>query len=123
MDCIAVITTVGSRDAARAMARTLVERGLVACAQISAIESFYRWDGGLQDDREWRLLLKTVESRYAEVEAAIRALHGYELPAIYALPLAHADAPYADWVRSESAGVTAAERPVDAVRPGGSNAT
>lgn len=113
MDCIAVLTTVGSRDAARALARTLVERGLVACAQISEIESFYRWDGALQDDREWRLLLKTVEGRYAEVEAAIRALHAYELPAIYALPLAHAYAPYADWVRDESSGPTTSGAPAE----------
>ena len=114
MDCIAVLTTVGSRDAARALARTLVERGLVACAQISEIESFYRWDGALQDEREWRLLLKTVEARYAEVEAAIRALHAYELPAIYALPLAHAYAPYADWVRDGSVAPTTTESAAEA---------
>ena len=102
-DCIAVVTTVGSRDDARRIARTLVERGLVACAQIEEIESFYRWDDALQDDREWRLLLKTVAARYDDVEQAIRALHPYELPAIYALPVDRAFAPYAAWVRSGSA--------------------
>ena len=102
-DCIAVITTIGSRDEARRIGRTLVERGLVACAQIEEIESFYRWDDALQDEREWRLLLKTVAARYDDVEQAIRALHPYELPAIYALPVDRAFAPYAAWVRSGSA--------------------
>ena len=37
---IAVVTTVGSLADAQAMARTLVERRLAACAQISEIESF-----------------------------------------------------------------------------------
>ena len=60
MDCIAVITTVASRDDARRIATALVERRLVACAQISEIESLYHWDGALQHDAEFRLLLKTV---------------------------------------------------------------
>jgi periplasmic divalent cation tolerance protein len=116
MDCVAVITTVGSRDQARAIARTLVERGLVACAQISEIESLYRWDGALQDEPEWRLLLKTVAARYDAVEAAIRALHPYALPAIYALPVERAFAPYAEWVRGGSAGTTAPDRPPEPVQ-------
>ena len=103
MDCIAVITTVASRDDARRIAKALVERRLVACAQFSEIESLYHWDGALQDDREFRLLLKTVDTQYDAVEQAIRALHPYELPAIYALPVAAIFAPYAEWVESASA--------------------
>lgn len=99
---IVVVTTVGTRTEARAMARTLVERQLVACAQIGEIESFYRWDGETRNDAEFRLWLKTVPERYDEVEAAIRDLHPYELPAIYAMPVAHIDAAYAQWVESAS---------------------
>jgi len=104
MDCIAVITTVASRDDARRIAKALVERRLVACAQISEIESLYHWDGALQDDREFRLLLKTVDTQYDAVEQAIRALHPYELPAIYALPIDRIDALYAQWVRGVADG-------------------
>ena len=101
---IAVFTTVGSQDDARAMARALVERELAACAQICSIESFYVWDGTLQHDPEWRILFKTTDERYAEVEAAIRELHGYELPAIHAVPVDTAHAPYAEWVERGAAG-------------------
>ena len=104
MNCIAVITTVASRDDARRIATALVERRLVACAQISQIESLYHWDGALQDDPEFRLLLKTVDTQYDAVEQAIRALHPYDLPAIYALPVERIDAPYALWVREQSDG-------------------
>jgi len=34
---------------------------------------------------EWRLLIKSTDAQYAAVEAAIRELHSYELPAIYAV--------------------------------------
>ena len=104
MGCIAVVTTVGSRDDARRIAKALVERRLVACAQISEIESLYHWDGALQDDPEFRLLLKTVDAQYDAVERAIRELHPYDLPAIYALPIDRIHAPYAAWVSDGSDG-------------------
>lgn len=101
---IAVVTTVGSLEDARRIARTLVERRLAACAQISEIESCYRWQGALQQEREYRLLLKTGAQRYAAVEAAILELHPYELPAIHALTLDEVHAPYADWIAQNSTG-------------------
>jgi periplasmic divalent cation tolerance protein len=102
--CIAVVTTVGSRAEAQAMARALVERGLAACAQISEIESVYTWDGAVRQEPEWRVLFKTLDARYAAVEAAIRALHPYELPAIHAYALVHVDAAYAAWIAQQSGG-------------------
>ena len=104
MKLIAIYTTVGSLAEAREIARTLVERKLIACAQISEIESFYPWKGAMQNDREFRLLLKTTAGRYKTVESAIRALHTYELPAIHAVALEHVYGPYASWVEECSAG-------------------
>ena len=97
-----VLTTVATQAEARALAGAMVEARLAACAQISAIESIYRWDGALQQENEWRVLLKTVPERYAALEAAIQARHPYELPAIVALPCTQALAPFADWVAAES---------------------
>jgi periplasmic divalent cation tolerance protein len=103
MNIIAVLTTIDSAERARAMAEALVERRLAACVQISAIDSVYEWQGAIQNDREYRLMAKTLASRYAEIEAAIRELHTYELPAIYAIEATEAFAPYADWVADNSA--------------------
>lgn len=99
MTILAVYTTLDSRDAARAMARTLVERRLAACAQISEIESFYRWDGAIQNESEFRLVLKTTANGYDALAAAIRALHSYTTPAIYAHVLEPVDTQYAQWIR------------------------
>ncbi|WP_029001493.1 divalent-cation tolerance protein CutA [Azohydromonas australica] len=104
MKPIVVITTVATSDDARRLARALVERRLVACAQISQIESVYIWENKLQQEGEYRLMLKTVASRYAAVEEAIRELHPYTLPAIYALALERVHGPYADWVGEYSGG-------------------
>ena len=93
-----VVTTVGSREEALSLARALVEMRLAACAQVGAIHSVYRWHGVVHDEPEFRVLFKTRAARYAQVEAAIRERHPYELPAIHAIATAHAEAAYAAWV-------------------------
>jgi periplasmic divalent cation tolerance protein len=95
---LAVYTTIGELEQARELARELVQRRLAACAQICPIESFYHWRGELQNEPEFRLLLKTTAARYADLEAAIRSLHPYELPAIYAVAVVRGSTPYERWV-------------------------
>ena len=107
---LTVYTTVATQDEARRMARALVERQLVACAQITPVDSFYTWNGAVQQDSEYRLMLKTTQALYAAVEAAVRELHSYELPAIHAEPVVRAEPAYAAWVRAST---TAAGRPAD----------
>jgi periplasmic divalent cation tolerance protein len=102
MKLIAIFTTAGSADEARRTARTVVERRLAACAQISEIESFYRWQGAVQNDKEYRVLFKTTDVQYPQVQGAIRELHSYELPAIWSMPLEQTYGPYAEWVAAES---------------------
>ncbi len=102
MTIIAVLTTVDSREQADTIARVLVSRRLAACVQISSIDSVYTWDGEVQEEREFRLLIKTTDERYREVEDAIRELHTYDLPAIVAFPMTRAWGPFADWVAENS---------------------
>lgn len=95
---LAVLTTVASRAEAQRLARALVERDLVACAQISEIESFYRWQGALQNEPEFRLLCKTTQTLYEALEQAILELHPYQVPAIHAYAIERISGPYADWI-------------------------
>ena len=83
------------------MANALVERRLAACAQITEIASVYRWDGAVRHEPEFRIVFKTLAARYVEVEGAIRELHSYQLPAIYAVAVELADPRYAQWVEDE----------------------
>ncbi len=95
---IAVVTTVATIEEARRMAQTIVERRLAACAQVSQIESCYRWDGEVRTEPECRIVFKTTAAAWEAIERAIRELHGYELPAIHALALDRVAAPYAEWI-------------------------
>ena len=104
MNLVAVVTTVATRDDARSLADAMVRRGLAACAQISAIESVFRWQGEVQAESEFRIVFKTTAERYGDIEQALLELHPYELPEIHAVALDRVHAPYAAWVGAHSVG-------------------
>src|ERR1700704_5199378 len=104
MRLLAVFTTVATAEAARKMSRALVERKLAACAHITSIESVYSWKGAVRNEAEYRVMFKTTAAQYQALEAAVRELHTYELPAVYALAIENAFEPYAAWVAEGSSG-------------------
>lgn len=92
-------TTFGNSEAARTCALALVEQRVAACVQIvGPIESIYRWEGKIQQDQEWKLVIKTVAARQADLIAAIRRLHSYTEPEIIILPILDASEGYARWL-------------------------
>jgi periplasmic divalent cation tolerance protein len=100
---ILVLTQMPDGASARAMARALVQTRLAACVSVSAPgESLYHWRGAIETAEEVMVTIKTVAARYAEVEAAIRARHPYELPEIVAVPLTDGFPPYLDWIAAET---------------------
>ena len=103
MTPIAVVTTVASPAEAQRLAQALVQRRLAACAQVSQIQSVYRWQGEVHNEPECRVVIKTTRERYAQVEQAIRELHSYELPAIHALAFEAVYAPYGEWIAQSCA--------------------
>lgn len=105
--CIAVFTTTDTQEAAWNIADTLLAQNLIACAQVQAVESRYLWDAVVQSRTEYKLLLKTTEAQYHTIERIVLTMHPYELPAVYALPLAAIEPHFAAWVAEQSSGSTA----------------
>ena len=104
MAVIAVITNLPDSTSAFNLARDLVHLRLAACANVlSPVTSFYRWEGSEAQAGEVPVLIKTTAARYAEVEAAIRERHPYDLPEIIAWPVTNGLPAYLAWVEQESA--------------------
>ena len=100
---IQVVTTIDTEEGATRLARMLVERRLAACVQVAGpVASVYRWQGRIEEAREWQCLIKTRADLFDTVAAAIRALHAYELPEIIAVPIVAGDPAYLDWLRREA---------------------
>jgi periplasmic divalent cation tolerance protein len=94
-----VTTTAGSEAEAERIGAALVERRLAACVQvIGPLRSHYRWQGAVEEAREWMCVTKTSAARYPELEAAIRKLHSYEEPEIVATPIVAGSPGYLEWI-------------------------
>ena len=98
MKAVVVLTTVGAGFDAAALARTLVERRFAACVNIVAeVRSIYRWNDGVDDEREQLLVIKTTEERVAALRDALFAVHPYDVPEFVVLD-AEAHGPYGAWL-------------------------
>jgi len=98
-DLVQVLTTAGSEEEAGVIAELLVERKLAACVQVvGPITSRYRWQGAIEEAREWQCLAKTTCGAYEAVEAAIREAHSYDEPEIIATPIIAGSADYLAWI-------------------------
>jgi len=101
MRAVVVVTTVGNEEQANTIARELLVRRHAACVNIlPGLRSLYRWEGKICRDSEFMLLIKTSESEYPAVEAAIRELHSYELPEILAFAVAHGEPSFLAWIHA-----------------------
>jgi periplasmic divalent cation tolerance protein len=102
---VQVLTTAGSEEEAERIGALLIERRLAACVQVlGPIASRYRWQGKVEEAREWQCAAKTEAARYPEVEAAIREAHSYEEPEIVAIPILAGSRGYLDWVSASLRG-------------------
>jgi periplasmic divalent cation tolerance protein len=99
-----VLTTAGSEEEARKIARALVEQRLAACVNIVPhVQSVYRWNETVEEAVEWLLLIKTTAATLARVRDAIAELHSYQLPECLCVGIEDGSAGYLNWI-AESVG-------------------
>ncbi|HEY8354250.1 MAG TPA: divalent-cation tolerance protein CutA [Methylophilaceae bacterium] len=100
---ILVMTHLPDRESAERMAESLVEQRLAACVNIhAACTSIYHWQGKIERSDEIPLHAKTTLDRYDALEAAIRAMHPYELPEIVHVHLDGGEHGYIQWIEQET---------------------
>jgi periplasmic divalent cation tolerance protein len=103
LQAIMVLTNVPDAPTAQLMARALVEQRVAACVTIlPGAQSVYRWRGAIEEAGEVTLLVKSTSTRYAELEAAIKSLHPYDVPEIIALSIVDGLPAYLDWIAQET---------------------
>ncbi|WP_414691411.1 divalent-cation tolerance protein CutA [Noviherbaspirillum sp.] len=102
-EVLLVLTNVPDEAVARAISRLVVEQRLAACVNIlPPVRSVYRWQGAVEEASELPLLIKTTRDRYADLEAAIKVAHPYDVPEIVAMPVSAGLPAYLNWVAAES---------------------
>jgi periplasmic divalent cation tolerance protein len=94
-------------EAAEQLARELLNRRLVACANIiDRITSLYWLEGEIRRDRETVLILKTREELLTDLTDTICKLHAYHCPCVVAWPVAAGNPDFLRWIEAETSTMT-----------------
>ena len=97
-----IYMTAGSREEARKIGKELVISRLAACVNIwDNMNSFYMWQGKVQDDTEVVMIAKTAENRVPALVEKVKSLHSYECPCIVSIPISGGNQTFLDWIAAE----------------------
>lgn len=93
-----VLVTVPSQQEGEMIAQALVETQMAACVNLMPVYSIYSWEGEINKDKEWQMVIKTELSLFPSLEQKILQLHSYEVPEIIALPVVAGSEEYLQWI-------------------------
>jgi periplasmic divalent cation tolerance protein len=100
-ELLLVMTSLPDMEAAKALARRLIDVNLAACVQLQpSVQSIYRWEGRVCEEQEVVLLVKTTAAQWPAISAFIKQNHPYDVPEIIALPIERGLPDYLQWITS-----------------------
>ena len=95
---VVLVTGANARECAR-IARRLLDRRLIACANlVPQVRSLYHWKGKIADEKECLMLLKSSRELLPALQTEIEKLHSYSVPEIIALPIIDGSLNYLSWI-------------------------
>jgi periplasmic divalent cation tolerance protein len=100
-DALVVLVTAPNDEQARLIARKLLEEKLAACINFVPIQSMYVWEGAIQENAEVLLIIKTRQTAFHDLLAAVKAVHPYDVPEIISLPVVAGSEVYLKWIKDE----------------------
>lgn len=95
-----IYITCASEEEAVKISRRLLDKRFIACANIHPIRSLYRWQGKMQDEKEFVVMAKTKHGIFNKIKQEVRKIHSYDVPCILKID-AEANEEYSKWVDEE----------------------
>lgn len=100
MNFIFVYITNPTKEEARKITKHLLEKRLIACANIFPINSLYWWEDKIADENEFVLIAKTSEDKFEKVKNEVEKIHSYTIPCIIKIPVS-SNKKFFDWLKNE----------------------
>ena len=96
---LVIYTTFPSLRSAKKIIGDMVSAEIVACGNIFKIFSIYRWQGRIEKNPEYGVLMKTRRSKYRTAERHLKKNHPYRVPEIIAWDIDQGQKDYLDWIK------------------------
>jgi periplasmic divalent cation tolerance protein len=101
MENIVVLVTTASKLEAQKIVQNLLERRLIACANIfGPIESHFWWQSKIERAEEFLILMKSNRKLFPKLTKAVNEMHSYDVPEILAVPIIEGLSLYLKWMNS-----------------------
>ena len=103
-DMVIVYVTCRDTEEAENIASSLLEKNLIACANIaSPHRAMYKWKGVIEENcNEVAIIMKTRSKLFNNIRQAICDMHSYDCPCIVSWPISMGHAPFMDWAFSQT---------------------
>ena len=75
-----LITTLPNQLLAEEIAKELIERKLAACVSIKEIKSIYKWQGTIEENKEFEITIKSLPEKLSELSLILKEKITYEVP-------------------------------------------
>jgi periplasmic divalent cation tolerance protein len=102
MDFLMSYVTCKNEEEAKKIASHLLDRRLVACANIFPVKSMYWWEGKIEKANEVALVMKTQEGHKESIIKEVLALHSYDVPCVEFFDIKDGNPDYMEWIRKET---------------------
>ena len=104
-EMLLVYVTCEDVEEARDIGRQMLKKRLCGCVNIFPdMQPMFWWppkSNTIDTSSEVVLILKTIESKYEQLELEISKVHSFDTPCILALPVKHVHQKYYDWLIGE----------------------
>jgi periplasmic divalent cation tolerance protein len=94
----AIVLCTAPPGGAQIIAKTIVQEKLAACVNVSAVRSYFFWEGKPCDEEEELMIIKTEKRLAGRIKSRIKALHSFALPEIIVIPIVDGDESYLTWI-------------------------
>lgn len=99
-DIYIISTAYEKKEDAVEMARFFINNKLISCGQIFPnVESLYLWDGKLQQEEEYLVIMKTFGKHVRKIEQLLLEKHPYDTPEYVVTRAEHVTESYLAWMR------------------------
>ena len=75
-----LITTVPNQLLANKIAKELIESELAACISIKQIQSIYKWQGDIEENKEFEITIKSLPKNLNKLTLILKSRITYEVP-------------------------------------------